>query len=159
MRPTKRTRSNGAISRSPFVCPPYAEALPARLARDAAPRYTADVLKLATLAAVTSVLAGSGAGSTDHAAEVARFARIMADVRTAAEVCKGVSPDWTVVNAAKEGLHIADVDYFAFRKEAHDFADGLEEKFRAEGTFGAWCSQAVELYGAQGTSLKGALRR
>ena len=118
------------------------------------------MLTFATIAAATTLfIGGPAAAAPDHAAEVDTFARIMADVRTAAEVCKGVSPDWTVVNAAKDGLHIVEVDYFAFRKLAHDLADNLEERFRVDGTSDRWCSEAIGLYGPQGASLKDALRQ
>ena len=120
--------------------------------------YTLAAVSL-TVALLSLAPAGAQAAELDHSAEVRAFARIMADVRTAAEVCKGLSPDWTVVNEAKERLRLADVDYFAFRKQAADLTDELEQRFRSEGTVGTWCSEALAIYGPQGTGLAGALHR
>ena len=124
----------------------------------ARPDYTIAAVSLAA-ALLSLAPAGAQAAKLDHPAEVRAFARIMADVRTAAEVCKGLSPDWTVVNEAKERLHLADVDYFAFRKQAADLVDALEQRFRSEGTAGTWCSEAFGLYGPQGAGLASALHR
>ena len=113
---------------------------------------------LRSIAALVA-LAPLGALAADHAAEVEAFARIMADVRTAAEVCEDLSPDWTLVNAEKERLHIADVDYFAFRKQAHDRTEVLEQRFKDEHGPASWCSEVSAAYGPQGTALTGALRQ
>ena len=119
-------------------------------------------MKFATTFAMSALLLaapGAYAQASDHASEVEAFARIMADVRTAAEVCQGLSPDWTLVNAQKERLHVADVDYFAFRKQAHDRTEALEQRFKVEHGPAGWCSDVFGLYGPQGTANAGLLHR
>ena len=103
-------------------------------------------MKAATIFAMLFAAPAAYAQAGDHNAEVATFARIMADVRTEAEGCQGLSPDWTLVNAQKERLHVADVDYFAFRKQAHDRTEVLEQRFKAEHGPAGWCSDVFGLY-------------
>ena len=118
-------------------------------------------MKSAMIPAALLLLAAPAARAQtgDHAAEIAAFARIMADIRTAAERCTGLSPDWTIVNAEKERLRIADVDYFAFRKQAAERADGTERMLGDKDVLATWCADAATRYGPQGSALPGALRR
>lgn len=109
--------------------------------------------------AVAIALAPICAVAADHAAEVEAFARITADVRTAAERCSSLSPEWTIVNAKKERLHIAAIDYFAFRKEAADRVDGIGRMLGDKDVLASWCSDAATRYGPQGSELAGALLR
>ena len=96
---------------------------------------------------------GHNAGEGPDLGRMVELDSLCADVRTAAEVCKGLSPDLTVVNETRVRLHLADVDCFAFRKQAADLVDGLEQRFRSEGTVGTWCSEAFGRYGPQGSGL------
>lgn len=94
-----------------------------------------------------------------HMAEIYAFARIMADVRTADQQCPDLVVDQQRVVAEKDRLHIADVDYFAFRKKAHDLADELEAKLNSEDAIKAWCADVFLRYGPQGTAVAGAVHR
>ena len=113
-----------------------------------------------TLASVLVLLTAPAlAGDGDHAEEVTAFAHIMADVRTAVERCPDLSVDWSAVNAQKERLHIADVDYFAFRQKAHDLADGIEDGLADDRAVTPWCADVFARYGPQGSARAGLLRR
>ena len=83
----------------------------------------------------------------------------MADVRTAAERCPDLSIDWTAVNAEKERLRIADVDYFAFRKKAHDLASSIEDGLGDDHAVTTWCADVVARYGPRGSTAAGLLHR
>lgn len=117
-------------------------------------RFIADIVAVALI-----VAASPASAADDHSADIGLFARISADVRTAAEVCSGLSPDWTVINIEKARLHITDVDYMTFEKMAHDRAVALEQRFKADHGAKAWCAEAAGLYGPQGSALADALRR
>ena len=112
---------------------------------------------LAALAFLLVFRSVASAG-TGHAADVDAFAGIMADVRTASERCPDLVIDWTAVAKEKDRLHIEDVDYFGFRKRAHDLADGLEERL-AGGEVGTWCDEVFRRYGPEGRSVTGLVRR
>ena len=122
-------------------------------------------MKLAIISTLASWLVfaapayGADSLTGEHMVEVEAFARIMADVRTAAERCPDLSVDWSAVNAQKERLHIADADYFAFRKEAHDLASGTDDSLGDDLAVAPWCVDVFARYGPQGSAKAGLLRR
>ena len=122
-------------------------------------------MKLQTISAATALLLLAGPvfavemSAGEHLAGVEAFARIMADVRTAAERCPELSVDWSAVNAEKERLHVADADYFAFRKKAHDLASGIDDDLGDDRAVAPWCVDVFARYGPQGSAKAGLLRR
>ena len=101
----------------------------------------------------------STAAATSHADEIAVFAGIMADARTAAERCSGVTINEERLAAEKQRLHIEEVDYFAFRKEARDQADALVARLRSTGARQDWCEEMIRLYGSHGAAIPNVLGR
>ncbi len=122
-------------------------------------------MKLAIISTLASWLVfaapayGADGLTGEHMVEVEAFARIMADVRTAAERCPELSVDWSAVNAQKERLHIADADYLAFRKKAHDLASGIDDNLGDDRAVAPWCVDVFARYGPQGSAKAGLLRR
>ena len=124
-------------------------------------------MKLAMISTLASWLVfaaptyGADSLAGEHMVEVDAFARIMADVRTAAERCPDFYVAWTgtAVNAQKERLHISDADYFAFRKKAHDLASGMEDSRGEDLAVAPWCVNVFARYGSQGSAKAGLLYR
>ncbi len=108
--------------------------------------------------AVLLVLRSAAVAGAGHQADVEAFAGIMADVRTASQRCPDLMVDWAAVAKEKYRLHIEDVDYFAFRKRAHDLADGLEDRL-AGSEVSAWCDDILDRYGSEGRSSAGLVRK
>ena len=93
-----------------------------------------------------------------HADEVAAFATLMANVRTASERC-GLQIDEERVATEKTRLHVEDVDYFAFRQLAAKRADELANDLNDATAKRLWCEEELSLYGVRGTAVPGALQQ
>lgn len=74
-----------------------------------------------------------------HMDAIRQWAGIMAEKRTAAELCPGYVIDDEVLEAILHKLGIADVDYFAFRPIAAAKADALKASLTDPAKREAWC--------------------
>ena len=104
------------------------------------------------------LLAQDAPASLAHKDEIATWASIMADVRTATEVCPGASMNEDRLTAAKDRLHIQDIDYFAFRVLARARADAIFARLDSPEDVRVYCSGTRGLYGPQGSAVADALR-
>ena len=125
-------------------------------------RTVTEQMRRAVCAAVATlafaVAPSSARAEPTHAEEIAAFANLMANVRTASERC-GLTIDEERVAAEKTRLHVEDVDYFAFRKLAAERANLITAKLGTAAATRLWCDEQTGLYGAAGSALPGALRR
>ena len=68
---------------------------------------------------------------------------IMAEERTAAELCPGYAWDGELLEAIRHRLGVVDVDYFAFRPIAAAKADALKASLTDPAKHDAWCQDEM----------------